>query len=78
MSISLKFLEELKKSKLLKVIKVPIGHYNYEYATLDYNNATVFGFIELEHDIISDIDNKVIGHFGLKLSHNIIVYYLNI
>lgn len=78
MKMSHSLLKEIIRSKVIKVTELPIGHYTMEYAKEHYAEGTVFGILELEHDIISDLDNKVIGHFGLSFEHNILAYYLKI
>lgn len=78
MIISLDFLDSFIKSKIINVVKIPRGNYAYEYSMENYNEGRVFGLIELEHNIISDLDNKIIGYFGVNYEHNIFVYYLKI
>jgi hypothetical protein len=74
--MSLNLLNEIKKNKVIKVEQVPKGHYNFEYAKEHYNEGTVFGNLELESEILSDLDNKIIGYFGVSFEHNILAYYL--
>jgi Fe2+ or Zn2+ uptake regulation protein len=78
MKISHNLLKQFKKSKIIRIEEVPLGHYTFEYAKEHYANGTVFGIIELENEIISDLDNKIIGYFGVNLEHNILAYYLKI
>lgn len=78
MIISHKFLEEMERNKNIRIHKLPIGHYHYEYAKEHYAEGIVMGVLELEHPIISDLDNKVIGYFGMSFEHNILAYYLKI
>ena len=76
MKISRNLLKEMESNKIIKVNKVPVGHYAFEYAKEHYAEGTVFGVIELENEIISDLDNKIIGYFGVSFEHNILAYYL--
>lgn len=77
MKISHNLLKQLEENKIVKVYKVPIGHYAFEYAKNHYAEGTVFGVIELENEIISDnADNKVVGYFGFNFEHNILAYYI--
>jgi hypothetical protein len=76
MKISHNLLKEIERNKIIKVNKVPVGHYNYEYLKEHYAEGTVFGVLELENEVISDLDNKVIGYFGVSFEHNILAYYL--
>lgn len=78
MKMSHSLLKQLDKSKTIRIVEVPIGHYTYEYAKEHYAEGTVFGSIEIENEVISDIDNKVIGYFGVNFEHNILAYYLKI
>jgi hypothetical protein len=74
--MSQNLLKEMEKSKIIKFYKVPKGYYNFEYAKEHYNEGTVFGTLELENEIISDINNKIVGYFGISFEHNILAYYL--
>lgn len=76
MKISLSYLEDLISNNVLQVKELPSGHYTYEYALHYFNENAVFGLIELEHEIISDLDCKTIGYFGVEYSHNLLVYNL--
>lgn len=76
MKISYNFIKNLEKSKIVNVVKIPLNHYNFEYAKEHYEEGTVFGNLELENEIISDLDDRVIGYFGANLEHNILAYYL--
>lgn len=78
MKISHGFLKSLIKSKTIKVNEVPLGNYYFEYAKEHFEGGTVFDTIELENEIISDLDNKVIGYFGINYEHNIMAYYLKL
>lgn len=78
MIISHSFLKNMEKNKIIRIHKLPIGHYHYEYAKEHYAEGTVMGVLELEHSVVSDLDNKVIGHFGISFEHNILAYYLKI
>lgn len=78
MKISHGFLKSLIKSKIIKANEVPIGHYHYEYAKEHFEDGAVFGTLELDNEIISDLDNKIIGYFGINYEHNIMAYYLKI
>lgn len=78
MRISYNLLKQLKKSKILRIEEVPIGHYAFEYAKEHYAEGTVFGLLELENEIVSDLDNKIVGYFGANFEHNILAYYLKI
>jgi Fe2+ or Zn2+ uptake regulation protein len=73
--MSYSLLEQLISSKIIRIHKVPNGFYYYEYAKEHYEGGTVFGILELEHEILSDF-GKVIGYFGVKFEHNILAYYL--
>ena len=76
MKMSRSLLEQIEENKIIRVEKLPIGHYNFEYAKEHYAEGTVFGNLELENEIISDMDNKIIGYFGVSFEHNILAYYL--
>jgi hypothetical protein len=78
MRISVEFLEAIKDSKIIKVSKVPKGHHTFEYAKEHYKEGQVIDAIELEHEIIGDLSNKVVGYFGINFEHNILAYYLKI
>lgn len=78
MKMSRNLLKQIEKSKIMKVYELHVGHYTFEYAKEHYAEGTVFGSLELENEIISDLDNKIIGYFGLNLEHNILAYYLKI
>lgn len=78
MKISHGFLKSLISSKIIKVHEVPIGYYYFEYAKHHFKDGTVFDTLELENEIISDLDNKVIGYFGINYENNIMAYYLKL
>jgi hypothetical protein len=75
MKIDRNFLIGLKKNNIMDIKKVPYGHNVYEYAIKEYDEGSVFGFIELEHQII-DVWDNIIGHFGINFEHKILVYYM--
>lgn len=78
MKMSHSLLKQLIKSKIIRSKEVPIGHYSFEYAKEHYKEGTVFGILELENEIISDLDNKTIGYFGVNFEHNVLAYYLKL
>jgi hypothetical protein len=78
MRISYEFLEEMKEAKIIKIHKVPKGHHTFEYAKEHYKEGKVFDSIQLEHEIMGDLSNNIIGYFGVNFEHNIMAYYLKL
>lgn len=76
MKMSYNLLKQIESSKIIRIQKVPIGHYNFEYAKEHYDEGTVFGILELENEILSDNSDKIMGYFGVNFEHNILAYYL--
>lgn len=73
MKLSIGFLKEAKKH--FQVIKIP-KHHVYEYAT-NLPEGVVFNVLEVENDIVNDLDDSLIGKFGIDFQDKIIAYYLS-
>lgn len=76
MKVSSNFLEFVKGSKAIEVHKVPRGHHTFEYSTQSFTEGVVVNTLELDSEVIGELDNKVIGYFGMDLEHRVLAYYL--
>lgn len=76
MKISLDFLNAIVQHNNIKIYEVPVGHYTFEYAQQHYLEGIVMGAIEIENEIINELNDNVIGYFGINFEHNIMAYYL--
>lgn len=73
MKLSIGFLEASEKH--FQVVKIP-KHHVYEYAT-NLPEGVVFNVLEIENDIVNDVDDTIIGKFGIDFQDKIIAYFLS-